>query len=100
MKRVGVAQSFPSSELIFISEFSLLPSATMDSKTAPPLGEKTVIEVKNPSASNSIDITEAQGFDEKATKKLIRRIDWHLIPFLSLIYLYGQFSAITKTLLS
>jgi hypothetical protein len=40
------------------------------------------------SSSNSIDYTEAQGFDLAATKKLIRKLDWHLIPFLSLIYLY------------
>jgi hypothetical protein len=40
------------------------------------------------SSSDSLDLTEAQGFDEKATKKLVRKLDWHLIPFLSLIYLY------------
>jgi hypothetical protein len=30
---------------------------------------------------------EPQGFDAVATKKLLRRLDWHLIPFMSLIYL-------------
>ncbi|KAF2868157.1 high-affinity nicotinic acid transporter [Massariosphaeria phaeospora] len=30
---------------------------------------------------------EPQGFDAKATKKLLRRQDWHIIPFMSLIYL-------------
>ncbi|KAH9870999.1 hypothetical protein J1614_006573 [Plenodomus biglobosus] len=30
---------------------------------------------------------EAQGFDAAATKKLLRKLDWHLIPFMSLIYL-------------
>lgn len=59
----------------------------MDLKTDPPLGEKIVANVKDTSASNSVDIVESQGFDEKATKKLVRRLDWHLIPFLSLIYL-------------
>lgn len=30
---------------------------------------------------------ELQGYDEHATKKLLRKLDWHLIPFMSLIYL-------------
>ena len=49
--------------------------------------EKINADLKATSVSNSVDIVEAQGFDEKATKNLIRRLDWHLIPFLSLIYL-------------
>ena len=27
------------------------------------------------------------GFDEKMTAKLVRKIDWYLVPFLSLLYL-------------
>lgn len=30
---------------------------------------------------------ETQGFDQAATKRLLRKMDWHLIPFMSLIYL-------------
>lgn len=30
---------------------------------------------------------ETQGFDHVATKKLLRKLDWHIIPFMSLIYL-------------
>lgn len=30
---------------------------------------------------------ESHGFDAAATKKLLRKLDWHLIPFMSLIYL-------------
>lgn len=30
---------------------------------------------------------ESQGFDNVATKKLLRKLDWHIIPFMSLIYL-------------
>ncbi|KAI8941695.1 hypothetical protein NX059_002905 [Plenodomus lindquistii] len=30
---------------------------------------------------------ESQAFDPCATKKLLRKLDWHLIPFMSLIYL-------------
>ena len=30
---------------------------------------------------------EPQGFDKLATKRLVRKIDWVLLPFLSLLYL-------------
>ena len=30
---------------------------------------------------------ESQGYDAAATKKLLRKLDWHIIPFMSLIYL-------------
>ena len=30
---------------------------------------------------------EPQGFDAAATKRLLRKLDWHIIPFMSLIYL-------------
>ncbi|TLD17981.1 hypothetical protein PspLS_10562 [Pyricularia sp. CBS 133598] len=33
------------------------------------------------------DDLESPGFDAAATKKLVRRIDWHLIPFLACLYL-------------
>jgi hypothetical protein len=46
-------------------------------------------------AEATIDIAsghvETQGFDESATKRLLRRLDWHIIPFMSLIYLYVFF---------
>ncbi|KAK8055597.1 hypothetical protein PG993_000824 [Apiospora rasikravindrae] len=32
-------------------------------------------------------VSEVPIFDQKATKKLLRKLDWHLIPFMSLIYL-------------
>jgi len=31
--------------------------------------------------------TGSVGFDAEATKKLLRRLDWHLVPFLALLYL-------------
>lgn len=31
---------------------------------------------------------EAAPFDAARTKKLIRRLDWHIVPFLSLLYLF------------
>jgi hypothetical protein len=53
------------------------------------MGENTVPIVQSTESSStaSLDLAEAQGFDEKATKRLVRKLDWHLIPFLSLIYL-------------
>lgn len=36
----------------------------------------------------SIHVAEAQGYDKNETKRLLRKLDWHLIPFMSLIYLY------------
>lgn len=52
------------------------------------VGEKDV-GVLDVSAAASVESIEAQGFDEARTKKLVRKLDWHLIPFLSLIYLYA-----------
>jgi hypothetical protein len=32
---------------------------------------------------------ETQGYDAVSTKTLLRKLDWHIIPFMSLIYLYA-----------
>lgn len=53
--------------------------------TADPLRPKA--EDTSASASVVVAEQELQGWDEKATKKLLRKLDWHLIPFMSLIYL-------------
>ena len=31
--------------------------------------------------------SQVSGYDQKESKRLLRKIDWHLIPFLSLLYL-------------
>jgi len=36
---------------------------------------------------SSASEVESQGWDPTATKKLLRKLDWHIIPFMSLIYL-------------
>lgn len=47
------------------------------------------VEVMSASESDrNMDDAEAQGWDQAATKKLLRKMDWHLIPFMSLIYLF------------
>ncbi|KAI4649188.1 hypothetical protein J4E93_003502 [Alternaria ventricosa] len=38
-------------------------------------------------SDTSYEDVEPNGFDAVATKKLLRKLDWHLIPFMSLIYL-------------
>lgn len=45
------------------------------------------VEVMSASESDRGADAEAQGWDQAATKKLLRKMDWHLIPFMSLIYL-------------
>ncbi|EKD12348.1 high-affinity nicotinic acid transporter [Drepanopeziza brunnea f. sp. 'multigermtubi' MB_m1] len=51
------------------------------------MGKVSDKTVDKSATTSSVESAEAQGFDLKATKKLVRKIDWHLIPFLSLIYL-------------
>jgi hypothetical protein len=51
-------------------------------------------------APSMSDHVETQGWDAHNTKKLLRKMDWHIIPFMSLIYLYvlaqsSQLSALT-----
>ena len=40
------------------------------------------------SSPNSTELGEAPRFDAEQTKTLLRRLDWHLVPFLALLYLY------------
>ncbi|EUC46303.1 hypothetical protein COCMIDRAFT_93229 [Bipolaris oryzae ATCC 44560] len=46
--------------------------------------DATVVPV---SVGTSVEDVETNGFGEAGTKKLLRKLDWHLIPFMSLIYL-------------
>lgn len=55
----------------------------MDANIMEKMGDSTEETTK----TSVIDITETEGFDRGATKKLLRRLDWHIIPFMSLIYL-------------
>lgn len=52
------------------------------------MAEKTSNEIVVAAAA-ALDSKEAEsnGFDASATKKLLRKLDWHLLPFMSLIYL-------------
>ena len=50
---------------------------------------KVIQSAEETSAAASVDLVdqEAQGWDEQATRRLLRRLDWHIIPIMSLIYL-------------
>lgn len=65
---------------------SVSTSSAMDSATSISLQDTKEV-VKDVKEGNVTVIEKAPAFDAKATKKLIRKIDWHLIPFLALIYL-------------
>jgi MFS family permease len=41
----------------------------------------------NDSTGNDVKVELVSTFDQQQTKRLLRKIDWHLIPFLSLLYL-------------
>lgn len=44
-------------------------------------------EKKNIDMLESLSDSDSLGFDEKATKRLVRKIDWVLLPFLALLCL-------------
>lgn len=48
------------------------------------IDDTTVVPVE---IDTSVQDVETSGFDAAGTKKLLRKLDWHLIPFMSLIYL-------------
>lgn len=41
------------------------------------------------STTDEAGSVESAGFDAKSTRRLVRKIDFFLIPFLSLLYLYA-----------
>lgn len=52
--------------------------------------KKANLPAEETSATASVIVAdvELQGWDQKATKRLLWRLDWHIIPFMSLIYLW------------
>ena len=52
-------------------------------------GRGQVIEVseKVPSATITEPDADVPQFDQARTKTLLRKLDWHLVPFLALLYL-------------
>lgn len=53
----------------------------------PSINEKGLEPTDTSANASVVEITEAVAYDRSATKKLLRKLDWHIIPFMSLIYL-------------
>lgn len=55
--------------------------------------EKGEVTVQNGKASYSSDIGELPGptFDQARTSRLLRKMDWNIVPFLALLYLCVMF---------
>lgn len=47
----------------------------------------SIVKSEKTSRPESLEVAESQPYDDKSTKKLLRKLDWHIIPFMSLIYL-------------
>ncbi|KAI1075323.1 high-affinity nicotinic acid transporter [Whalleya microplaca] len=56
-------------------------------ETKPPIANGAVVNKEVEGETPSGSTMEAQEFDAKMTGHLLRKLDWHLIPFMSLIYL-------------
>lgn len=53
----------------------------------PSIKEKALEPTDVSATASVVEISEAVGYDRSATIKLLRKLDWHIIPFMSLIYL-------------
>jgi hypothetical protein len=53
-------------------------------------------EVRHVSGPGSLESGEGRKFDAAQTKRLLRRMDWHLVPFLALLYLYVERAVIAS----
>ena len=60
---------------------------TMDEKTQNATSILATKGDETPSEGAMMHVSEVPMFDQKATKRLLRKLDWHLLPFMSLIYL-------------
>lgn len=45
------------------------------------------VNVQVPTEVSVIDPSDAVAWDDKSTRRLLRKLDWHIIPIMSLIYL-------------
>lgn len=50
--------------------------------------KKVVVTGESPTGSMQVaSDSESAGWDQKAVRKLLWKLDWNIIPFMSLIYL-------------
>jgi hypothetical protein len=74
-----------SSEKLQVSE----KTAAIDNEST---NEKGQVSLKHGASSSSSDIELAgPTFDGARTGRLLRKMDWNIVPFLSLLYLYVIF---------
>lgn len=57
------------------------PEPVMEVQSTPEKGAIEMVESLSSPRSDSL------GYDDKATKRLVRKVDWVLLPFLALLYL-------------
>lgn len=69
-----------------VSHFSTLSQQVMDI-TKFQAREKTTA-INSPNTSGDDSVAETSGWDAKATKRLLWKLDLNIVPFMSLIYLY------------
>lgn len=69
-----------------MGDYTVQPTFKMDQSENMD-GAKIANEKVVSSVSVAYDDVEPQGWDAQNTKKLLRKLDWHIIPFMSLIYL-------------
>ena len=60
---------------------------TLDSETDGPV----YVKPEHIHDSDNTSLESGTPFDQATTKKLLRKLDWHLVPFLALLYLYVSF---------
>ena len=46
-----------------------------------------VVELPTLGSESDAEVRNAHPVDEKATRRLLRKMDFHLVPFLALLYL-------------
>lgn len=87
IKPDGLAQVQNLNPLLRLIHIWLLSSAAqkMDSKFE---GQKKTTTVDSLKVSRDIATVEIAGWDIKATKRLLWKLDLNIVPFMSLIYLF------------
>jgi len=76
-----------------VTSRSIFDFTVMDEKKTP--DEVAVTSATPDIADGEI---ETQGYSAVSTKTLLRKLDWHIIPFMSLIYLYDPLNSVLYTI--
>lgn len=49
--------------------------------------EEKIVHADSSTTPSTLENSEGPVFNEARTKKLLKKLDWHLVPFLALLYL-------------